>query len=280
MSFFLTAIVFILVFSALVLIHEWGHYIVAKKSGIKIEEFGFGLPPRLWGVKKGETLYSINAIPFGGFVRLLGEDGHDDKVKKNPRSFISKPARVRILVVIAGVIMNFLLAWLLLTIGFTFGIQPLILSGDDVLASIQDGTIQTQQGVTVKEVKPGGAAETAGMLPGDKLLQLNGKEIFSADELLAAVNNTKNATVVAEIERNGQHQFLNVKAGEKDGLGFSSYELIFLPRMVVREVAPDVKVATGNLLPGDILLTLNGKPLYTYDEYVAELAKSKQVTMT
>lgn len=280
MSFFLTAIVFILVFSALVLIHEWGHYIVAKKSGIKIEEFGFGLPPRIWGVKKGETIFSINAIPFGGFVRLLGEDGSDEKVKKNPRSFINKPARIRILVVIAGVIMNFLLAWLLLTIGFTFGIQPLILSGDDVLASIQDGTIQTQQGVTVKEVKQGGAAEKAGMLPGDKLLQLNGKEIFSSEELLAAVNSTKNATVVAEVERNGQHQFLNLKAGEKDGLGFSSYELVFLPRMVVREVAPDVKFASGDLQPGDILLTLNNTPIYTYDEYVAELGRSRQAEMT
>ncbi len=280
MSFLLTAIVFVLVFSALVLIHEWGHYIVAKKSGIKIEEFGFGLPPRIWGIKKGETLFSINAIPFGGFVRLLGEDGHDEKVKKNPRSFINKPARVRILVVIAGVIMNFLLAWLLLTIGFTFGIQPLILSGDDVLASIQDGTIQTQQGVTVKEVKQGGAAEKAGMLPGDKLVQLDGKDIFSSEELLTMVNSTKNATVVVEVERNGQHQFLNLKAGEKDGLGFSSYELVFLPRMVVREVAPDVKFAIGDLQPGDILLTLNNTPIYTYDEYVAEMAKSKQVTMT
>jgi regulator of sigma E protease len=101
MSLLLTVIAFIVIFSVLVLIHEWGHYIVAKKSGIKVEEFGFGLPPRIWGVRKGETIYSINAIPFGGFVRLLGEDNRDDKAARNPRSFSAKPARVRIMVILA-----------------------------------------------------------------------------------------------------------------------------------------------------------------------------------
>lgn len=92
MEFIVTAIVFVLIFSVLVLIHEWGHFAAARRAGIKVEEFGFGLPPRIWGKKKGETLYSINAIPFGGFVKLLGEDSRDPKLLKNKRSFIAKKA--------------------------------------------------------------------------------------------------------------------------------------------------------------------------------------------
>lgn len=278
MSFFLTAIVFILIFSVLVLVHEWGHYIVAKKSGIKIEEFGFGLPPRIWGVRKGETIYSINAIPFGGFVRLLGEDGNDEKVRKNPRSFVAKPARTRILVILAGVIMNFFLAWLLLTIGFIFGIQPLILSGDDVLSAIQNGTIQTQQGILVKEVVQGGAAEKAGLKAGDEVVNLNGKEIFSADDLQKAISGAKNQTFVVEIVRNDLHSFLNLQAGEKNGLGFTPYELIFLPRLVIQNVSQDLAVTRADLQPGDIILKLNDKDMYTYDDYSAELSKSKQLS--
>jgi len=284
MSFLLSAIAFILIFSVLVLVHEWGHYIVAKKSGIKIEEFGFGLPPRIWGVKKGETIFSINAIPFGGFVRLLGEDARDSKVVKNPRSFAGKPARVRILVVLAGVIMNFFLAWFLLTVGFTFGMQPLILSGDDVLAGIQNGTIQIQPGIAVKEVKAGGAAEKAGMKAGDRIVKVNGKEIFSADELQKIINGTKNATVAVEVDRGtgtpanlgpGAHNFLNLQAGEKDGLGFATYEIIFLPRLVVKDTVADL---AGGLQPGDVILKMNDKDIYVYEDYIRELGKSKQAT--
>lgn len=91
----LTALVFILVLSILVLVHEAGHFIVAKLFGIKVEEFGFGFPPRLFGFKKGETIYSINALPFGGFVKLYGEDEagggklkvKNEKLKVNSKTF-------------------------------------------------------------------------------------------------------------------------------------------------------------------------------------------------
>ncbi len=107
---FLSIIVFVLILSFLVLSHEFGHYITAKKSGVKVEEFGIGYPPRIFGVKKGETIYSINAIPFGGFNRLLGEDETDEKYLKDPRSFNSKSILKRALIVSAGVLMNFLVA--------------------------------------------------------------------------------------------------------------------------------------------------------------------------
>ena len=113
---------FIIILSVLVLVHELGHFIMAKRAGILIEEFGFGLPPRLWGKKIGETIYSINWLPFGGFVKMYGEDGEEVKTAvaagKTPgfsgmlakeRAFFNKPKRVRVIILLAGVVMNFLL---------------------------------------------------------------------------------------------------------------------------------------------------------------------------
>ncbi len=81
----LTAIIFIIVIGVLVLVHEFGHFVFAKRAGMRVDEFGFGFPPRMFGWKRGETTYSVNWIPFGGFVKILGEDGDTT----GPRSFAS-----------------------------------------------------------------------------------------------------------------------------------------------------------------------------------------------
>jgi len=104
-------IIFIFILSFLVLIHEFGHFFIAKKNGILVEEFGLGIPPRIFGKKFGETIYSINLFPFGGFVRLKGEDSGEVTPQElaDPRSFVSKTAWQRMAVISAGVIMNMLL---------------------------------------------------------------------------------------------------------------------------------------------------------------------------
>ena len=116
----ITFLIFIAVLGVLVLVHEWGHFIVARRSGMKVDEFGFGFPPKLFGIKRGETVYSINLIPFGGFVKILGEDGDS---RENPKSFGAKPISTRLKVVLAGVVMNFLFAVLLLILGNFFGFR-------------------------------------------------------------------------------------------------------------------------------------------------------------
>src|SRR5689334_7292123 len=102
-------LIFILVLSILVIIHELGHFIMARRAGIWVEEFGFGLPPRIFGKKIGETLYSLNALPFGGFVRLHGEQV-EESITNPKRAFLNRNKRTRISVIVAGVVMNFLLA--------------------------------------------------------------------------------------------------------------------------------------------------------------------------
>src|SRR3989344_2810789 len=136
----ITALIFIAVIGVLVVVHEFGHFIVAKRAGMKVEEFGFGFPPRLFGIKKGETTYSINWIPFGGFVKIYGEEGEH---RNEPRSFSSKPTGVRLKVIIAGVTMNFLLAVFVLVLGNYIGIRVGI--GDEtdgISAAARDKKIQ------------------------------------------------------------------------------------------------------------------------------------------
>ena len=105
----LTIVVFLIVLSILILVHELGHFLMAKRVGIKVEEFGFGYPPRLFSKKIGETVYSLNLLPFGGFVRLHGEE-LAEKVKESKRAFWAKSKKARTVVIIAGVLANFLLA--------------------------------------------------------------------------------------------------------------------------------------------------------------------------
>lgn len=274
MDLIITAIAFLLIFSLLVIIHECGHFFMARKAGIKVEEFGFGLPPRIWGVKKGETLYSLNWIPFGGFVKLLGEDSRDPKLAKDKRSFIAKPARARILVIVAGVLMNFLLAYVLLTIGFMIGIKPLILNGDDVIARLNDGTIETSPGFVVKQVTKDSPAEKAGVMANDKVIAVDQKQLITNDELTNLLKSKNETQHTVSVERGTQRLDLVLDADQKQGLGFSTYEVMFLPRVEILNVKPGSASANAGLVPSDIILKINDQPIYYFDEYLAAIRSS------
>ncbi|KKS01699.1 MAG: Membrane-associated zinc metalloprotease [Candidatus Yanofskybacteria bacterium GW2011_GWA2_41_22] len=136
-----TAIIFLVVISVLIFVHEFGHFVFAKRAGMRVEEFGFGFPPRLFGVKKGETVYSINLIPFGGFVKILGEEGGH---AGEPGSFSAKSIWTRLSVVVAGVMMNFLLAVFLLMLGNFLGLR-IGLVDDNLSANAKNKQIQIIQ---------------------------------------------------------------------------------------------------------------------------------------
>ena len=136
-----TIILFIALLSLLVFVHELGHFCVARRMGMKVEEFGFGFPPRLFGIrpKPEGTIYSINCIPIGGFVRIKGEGGGETQ---EPDSFASKAVWKRFLVLVAGVAMNIALAAFLFIMGFTFGIPSVITDDVPASAHIIDEKIQ------------------------------------------------------------------------------------------------------------------------------------------
>lgn len=175
-------IAFVIILSILIFIHELGHFLVAKKFGLKIEEFGFGYPPRIWGKKIGETIYSINWIPFGGFVRIYGED-YLEKSKDSSRAMYNKPKWVRFLITIAGVVCNFLLGIVCFSIIYSFS-----------------GIPTPVDYVLIDAVSPGSPAQLAGLAAGDKVTNIDGLEIKTTQDFIQAVKNKENQTVTLQIQ--------------------------------------------------------------------------------
>lgn len=170
---FFTIIIFVLTLLVLVVIHEFGHFIMAKRFNIKVLEFGFGIPPRAWGKKIGETIYSLNWLPIGGFVRLLGEDEVDKSILDNDRSFAAQNVYKRIAVVAAGVVMNFLLA---------FALFYIILASTGFKSQFEYlgnynffGANQTVEPVIlIREVSEDSPAQKANLKSGERILAING----------------------------------------------------------------------------------------------------------
>ncbi|MBU6414820.1 M50 family metallopeptidase [Patescibacteria group bacterium] len=158
----LTAIVFIVALGILVLVHEFGHFWVARKFGIRVEEFGFGFPPRLAEITKHGVRYSFNLLPLGGFVKIFGEQGEEEN---NPFSFASRPAWQRFSVLVAGVLMNVLLAWFLFSLVAGIGTPTAVDSPADA-AGVQNLR------VAIVGVAPQSPADHAGLRFGDAILRL------------------------------------------------------------------------------------------------------------
>ncbi len=164
----MSVLIFILVLLLLVLVHEWGHFIVAKKVGMRVDEFGFGFPPKLFSRKYGETEYSLNALPIGGFVKIYGEDalvqGDEGRLQTtdSKRSFVARPRWAQALVLVAGVAMNALLAWVLFSAVYMIGAHEVVSEAEATPASE----------LTVMSVAPGSAAADAGIPVGAEIVSI------------------------------------------------------------------------------------------------------------
>lgn len=219
---FITIIVFLVILSILVFIHEAGHFVAAKRSGIKVEEFGFGLPPRAWGIKRGETIYSINWLPFGGFVKLYGEDeAGAGKVtikasKKNAekadtsRAFFAQPLQNRIIVVVAGVFMNLVLAIVLYYIilansGFTARI-PLVFDHQFVGANQS-----VQSALFVGSVAKASPAEQAGITTEDRIIAYDALPITDVDVFKQYIDGKRGKAInLTLLNKQDQERVVNV----------------------------------------------------------------------
>src|SRR3972149_1505198 len=119
---FTTVILFIVILSVIVFVHEWGHFYTARKTGMKVEEFAIGFPPRIWAWKgKDDIEYSVNWVPLGGFVKIKGESYKDEGAKDSDSMAMKKPWQ-RFIVLIAGVTMNFILSGVFISVGYMFGL--------------------------------------------------------------------------------------------------------------------------------------------------------------
>ena len=187
-------IIAILLLSILVVVHELGHFLMAKKLGIKVEEFGIGLPPRLWGIKRGETIYSINKLPLGGFVKLAGEDEAEvssseieDRSKQELRRyFFARSKKERAVVLLAGVAMNFLVAVLLISFIFT-----------------QGAFVPTDR-VHIERVIENSPAAAAGLQPKDVIVEFAHQPIKTSEELIRLTKEHASQSTPVKIDRVGK----------------------------------------------------------------------------
>jgi regulator of sigma E protease len=200
MSILLTIIIFAFILGLLIFVHELGHFVVAKRAGMKVEEFGFGFPPRLFGIKKGETVYSLNLIPLGGFVKVLGEDpgaeGEDD-----PRSFSRQGFWPRLLVLLAGVLMNFVFAWFLFFLAFWVIGSPIEVGPG---SSVPPGVKLSQEQLAIISVLPDTPAQEAGFRPGDAIVSVDGTAFSDIGELIDYNTSHAGSEVVYVLRRGGE----------------------------------------------------------------------------
>jgi regulator of sigma E protease len=191
----MSIIIFIVVLIILIFVHELGHFLVSKACGIRVDEFGLGFPPRIFGVKYGETTYSINWIPFGGFVKIFGEDPSEESISgpSASRSLVNKPKWMQVLVLIAGVSFNVIFAWLLISFGFMSGLPTSTSAYPDVNF--------TDAKVVITNVLPGSPADKALLKSGDVIVSMT-KEVASGVKANTIILNVASSSAdVAAVQK-------------------------------------------------------------------------------
>ena len=214
-----TVLIFLIVLGILVLAHELGHFLTAKLMGMKIYEFGIGFPPKIWSKKgKDGIIYSINAIPLGGFVNLM----ETEKESSDPASFVNKKPWQRAIVICAGVVMNFLLCMFLLSIGYMFGLPQSVDQEAINSGLVKDYKIQV---VTVLDNKP---AKAAGIEIGDVLKSVDGQDIKSVKDLIQYASDKIGQKIKFTIIHNKQEEVKGIAIADlgqgKGGIGVGLVE--------------------------------------------------------
>lgn len=229
----------ILVLGVLVFIHEFGHFIFAKKTGIGVTEFSIGMGPRLFHFTRGETMYSLKAIPFGGSCAMVGEDADSDEAN----SFQKKSVWARILVVFGGPLFNFILAFLLgCVLVASVGINPAV----------------------VHNITEGGGADRAGIQTGDRITSVNGTSIHTGQELYLYLiaNELDGSPVTVEFERDGADSEAVIDPYYKTWrYGISYYDTEEAP--AITAIAEGSPAQEAGLQNGDLVRSLNGTAIRT-----------------
>jgi regulator of sigma E protease len=248
-----------LVLGILVLVHEWGHFVVAKLCGVRVDVFSIGFGTRLWGVKRGDTDYRVSALPLGGYVRMAGDNPVEERTGA-PYEFLSRPRWQRFLIAIAGPAMNIFVTFLIFAGIYIFAGIPV----DAYLHATAE----------VAAVPQSAATGTQGVQPGDCIVQVNGVTTPTWGKVLEKVNKANPGdTVSIVVLRSGARQTLNLTAPAK-GAPVDSVVGYPLIAPVIDEVSPGSPAARAGLAPDDTIVSIDGRPVATWQQLVDQVRSS------
>ena len=259
MSIFISILIFIAILTVLIFIHEMGHYLTAKRNKVKVEEFGLGLPPRIWGFERNGTLWSINWIPLGGFCKMAGEEDPDIT-----DSLAGKSVKARIIVLSAGSIAMLLFPLILLPFAYML---PLPRVAEDA-------------GVKISAVINGSAAERAGIQADDILVSIDGKKVNSFTAAVSEIQNASDSKpgqlvtlMLTRETANGSTQYnssvvpLDNPPGSQEALGLVSGVLI-------DTVSNGSPANISGLQANDIIISVDGKVVDNYSDANSKVANA------
>ncbi len=254
MNIAVVIILFIVALSVVVSLHELGHFITARRVGVKVEEFGMGFPPRLWSTKRGETVYSVNAIPVGAFVKSVGED--DPTV---PRSLASRGPWPRLVVYAAGPLANILLAFILLSVFFAL-----------------PSNVVVGNGVMVHSVVENSPADEAGIGTGDIILEVDGEHIHKWNDVQNIISSSKEGEAITLVlQKDGSREECNLMPKFNPDLGRLVVG-VTLCWNIVNQVQKGSPADEAGIKPGDTILSVNKQAVYSQEDMSRALASAEE----
>jgi regulator of sigma E protease len=229
----------------MILIHELGHFLVARFFDVRVDIFSIGFGPRLFGFKRGDTDYRFSVVLFGGYVKMAGDQPGDEHVVNDPGAFLRKPRWQRLLIVFAGPFFNIALAVALLTGLFMVHYEHVLDMG----------------GFVVGHVDKGSAAEKAGVLPGDKIIQIEGQRNPTWEDIVRHEVASPDRKVDVTLERQGKLVQTAVYPVLDERLGVATAGWESSGPIVIHDVTPGMPADKAGLKPGDLLISVNGQPI-------------------
>jgi regulator of sigma E protease len=261
-----TLLAFLFVLGVLVFVHELGHFLAARRLGVRVLTFSLGFGPKLVKVRRGDTEYCISAIPLGGYVKMAGENPDDPRTGR-PDEFLSKTKWERFQILIMGPAMNIILAVVVMAI---------------VLAQGAEVPIYQDQPPVVGAVSPGSPAERAGIQRGDRILTVAGDEVETWDDLFLAVGTRPDRDVALTLLRDGQRQSVSVRTVSETRFEIGNIGVLPDINPIVASVIAGEPAERAGLKAGDVVLAVNGERMVTRTQFIDAISRNggKEIDLT